>query len=146
MITKWSVPGESRARSGEKLQQRTGKDSHHDPFSSLRQGNSHRWHSKENWNHFTTHVVSSNHSLNAGVTCIPALDATWNLGNTGHDRQQGLRVIYRVVLLHGQQGHGTATGDHRPASAATIQTIRILFQTEELRTAIRELMKLYATT
>lgn len=37
-------------------------------------------------------------------------------------------------------------GDHQPVSAATIQTVRILFQTKELRTAVRELMKLYATT
>lgn len=66
----------------------------------------------------------------------PCLDATWNLGNTWYDRQQGLRVIYRVVLLHDQRGHGTPTGDHWPVSAATIQPVRNPFQAKELRTAI----------
>jgi len=81
MITKWSVPGESRARSGEKLQQRTENGSHHNPFTKAEEF-PHRWHSKKKGNCSRTRIVPCKHATSGGVTCTPALNATGNLGST----------------------------------------------------------------
>ena len=133
MITKWSVPGESRARSGEKLQQRTGKDSHHDRFSEA--GKLPQTALEGEWESFhNTRCVLQ--TLPECRWCLyPCPGCHMKLGNAWYDRQQGLRVTYRVVLLHDQHSHGTPAGDHRPVAAATIQTARIPFPTKELRTA-----------
>lgn len=120
MMTKWSVPGESSARSGEKLQQRTGKEPRHNPTASLRQGNSHGQHWKENGNHSMTHTVLPEHP--SSMLPVALSGCCMECG-----RPQGLCVKLSRCII-------------------TDQTVKILFQTKELRTVIRELMKLDAST
>lgn len=93
---------------------------------------------------FMTHTVASKHAGSGGVTWIPALDPTENLGSTRDAGQQGPRDNPSCVTAPpaGAQDCWGRTA----ASICSNQAVTIHFQTKELRPAIRELVKLYATT
>lgn len=120
MMTKWSVPGESSARSGEKLQERSGKEPRHNPH----------------------------HFIEAGKLPPAALEGK---REPFHDTHCPLQTLPECVtcsparMLHGMW---EATGITCEVSSCIIadQTVKILCQTKELRTATRELMKPDATT